>query len=96
MKKHSYIAIDIDGTLLDDHDTYDINRFNRAVTTLQQRGYHFIVASGNGYDALKEIFKNSPMVNNFVAENGGRIIINNKSVFEKHIQSKLFSRFLQN
>lgn len=75
MNKYRFIAIDIDGTLLDDNDYFDIERLNRDVAELLQRDYHFIVASGNSYDALTSIFKPCPLVKNFVAENGGRIIV---------------------
>lgn len=72
MKTH-YIAIDVDGTLLDDHDHYDQPRLVHDINELTKRGITFIVASGNSLDALQGLFP--PLVNNFVAENGGRVII---------------------
>lgn len=76
MNPFHYIAIDVDGTLLDDQDHYDSQRLNQDVALLKQRGVAFIVASGNSYDALQSIFNNCPAVDTFVAENGGRIIAN--------------------
>lgn len=74
--KIKYIAVDVDGTLLDDHDYYDEKRLVKDITALQQRGITFIIASGNSLDALLTMFKGK--VNNFVAENGGRIFINGR------------------
>lgn len=74
MDHFHYIAIDVDGTLLDSQDHFDARRLNRDVVLLKQRGVAFIVASGNSYDALQAIFHNCPAVDTFVAENGGRII----------------------
>lgn len=73
---YRFIAIDVDGTLLDDQDHYDFQRLNRDVIALQQLGVTFIVASGNSYDALQDLFVPCPAITNFVAENGGRIITN--------------------
>ncbi|MBB1078722.1 HAD family phosphatase [Limosilactobacillus sp. STM2_1] len=80
MNKYRFIAIDVDGTLLDDKDHFNIKRFNTDVAKLTQRGYHVIIASGNSYDALTSIFKPCPLIKNFVAENGGRIIINGQPI----------------
>ncbi|MGM9907316.1 HAD-IIB family hydrolase [Limosilactobacillus sp.] len=74
MKKWQFVAIDVDGTLLDNNDHYDVSRFNNILRQLTAKGIHFIVASGNSLDALHAIFAASPLVKNYVAENGGRII----------------------
>ena len=83
MGKYRFIAIDVDGTLLDDNDKFDVNRLNKDIELLQRQNYHFIIASGNSYDALSTIFQPCPLVTEFVAENGGRLIINGKSVYGK-------------
>lgn len=77
---YKYIAIDIDGTLFDDHDHFDLTRFNRDVEKLASQGVTLIVASGNSYDALQAIFKDCPLVTTFVAENGGRLIIDQQEL----------------
>lgn len=56
MGKYRFIAIDVDGTLLDDNDKFDVNRLNKDIELLQRQNYHFIIASGNSYDALSTIF----------------------------------------
>ena len=72
--KFKYIAVDVDGTLLDDYDHYDHQRLAADIQQLKQKGVTFIVASGNSLDALHSLFTPT-LVNNYVAENGGRIII---------------------
>lgn len=46
MGKYRFIAIDVDGTLLDDNDKFDVNRLNKDIELLQQQNYHFIIAVG--------------------------------------------------
>ena len=62
MGKYRFIAIDVDGTLLDDNDKFDVNRLNQDIELLQRQNYHFIIASGNSYDALSTIFQPCPLV----------------------------------
>lgn len=70
-----YVAVDVDGTLLDDHDRYDRQRLARDIKLLKRSGITFLIASGNSVDALHSIFGKT-LVRNYVAENGGRIIVN--------------------
>lgn len=35
MGKYRFIAIDVDGTLLDDNDKFDVNRLNKDIELLQ-------------------------------------------------------------
>jgi Cof subfamily protein (haloacid dehalogenase superfamily) len=94
MKNNKFVAIDIDGTLLDDHDHYDVARLNRDVVALEEKGVHFIVASGNSYDALQAIFKDSPAVKDFVAENGGRLITNHHDILSYCHQRATLTKLL--
>ena len=79
MLPQKFIAIDIDGTLYDDHDHFDRQRFNRDYQELLNKRILLIVATGNSYDAVQSIFQGCP-VDTFVAENGGRIVINEQDV----------------
>lgn len=79
MLPQKFIAIDIDGTLYDDNDYFDHQRFNRDYQELFNNGILLIAATGNSYDAVQSIFRGCP-VDTFVAENGGRIVINSQDV----------------
>lgn len=92
MLPQKLIAIDIDGTLYDDHDHFDRQRFNRDYQKLMNNGILLVVATGNSYDAVQAIFKNCP-VNTFVAENGGRIIINGHDTIS-HVHSRILLKQL--
>lgn len=83
MAPYRYVAVDVDGTLLDDADRFDSTRLNRDVLMLKKLGVTFIIASGNSYDALSNLFQGCPAVTNFVAENGGRIITGHKELFSQ-------------
>lgn len=77
---YKYVAVDVDGTLLDDQDNYDHQRLAATIRKLEQHGITFIIASGNSVDALQSLF-DEQLVNNYVAENGGRIIINGEVIY---------------
>ncbi|QFQ93053.1 Cof-type HAD-IIB family hydrolase [Lacticaseibacillus manihotivorans] len=62
------IAVDMDGTFLNDEKTYDHDRFNKLYAKMQAQGTRFVVASGNQYYQLKTFF-NQPEVL-FLSENG--------------------------
>lgn len=91
--KIKYIAVDVDGTLLDDHDHYDEQRLVKDITALQQRGITFVIASGNSLDALLTMFKGK--VNNFVAENGGRIFVNGQETSDYPHQRPVLKELLR-
>ncbi len=68
------IAVDMDGTFLNDEKRYDKSRFLALYARLKQRGIHFVVASGNQYYQLVHYF---PEIHNeigFVAENGAYVV----------------------
>lgn len=89
-----FIAIDIDGTLYDDHDHYNMQRFNHDIKALADNNIQLIVATGNSYDAVQFIFQDSPAVDTFVAENGGRVIVNGKTVIAQVHQPEILRRLL--
>lgn len=76
---YKYLAVDVDGTLLDDQDHYNQQRLVSDIQKLKQVGVTFIIASGNSVDALYSLF-DKHLINNYVAENGGRIIINGREI----------------
>ncbi|QZN92273.1 Cof-type HAD-IIB family hydrolase [Limosilactobacillus panis] len=87
-----YVAVDVDGTLLDEHNCYDEQRLIKDVAALKQRGITFIIASGNSLDALLHMFKGK--VDNFVAENGGRIFVNDQKISDSPHQRPVLKQLL--
>lgn len=68
------IAVDMDGTFLNDNKTYDRERFQAQLLALKARGIRFVVASGNQYYRLREYFTGIDCNDiAYVAENGGYV-----------------------
>ncbi|KNC92121.1 Cof-type HAD-IIB family hydrolase [Trabulsiella odontotermitis] len=65
------IAVDMDGTFLNDAKTYNRARFQQQYQRMKQQGIRFVVASGNQYYQLKSFFPEIASEIAFVAENGG-------------------------
>ncbi len=62
------IAVDMDGTFLNDAKTYDRERFNQLYMKMHAQGTRFVVTSGNQYYQLKTFFDQPDVL--FLAENG--------------------------
>ncbi|AFJ47393.1 Cof-type HAD-IIB family hydrolase [Shimwellia blattae] len=71
--KIKLIAVDMDGTFLDDRKQYDKARFMAQYQAMQARGIRFVVASGNQYYQLISFFPELRDQIAFVAENGALI-----------------------
>lgn len=50
------IAVDMDGTFLNDQMSFDRKRFSAQYSQLKERGIKFVVASGNQYYQLISFF----------------------------------------
>ena len=74
------VAVDMDGTFLDDRKQFDHEQFDQLLTEFEKRGVHFIVASGRPYVRLKQDFKGFADRMDFVTLNGSRLIIKGKDV----------------
>ncbi|WP_054634331.1 HAD family hydrolase [Pantoea sp. SGAir0180] len=68
------VAVDMDGTFLDDKKQYNRARFLACYHQLSQRNIRFVVASGNQYHQLRSFFPEIASEIAFVAENGALII----------------------
>ncbi|OON41712.1 sugar-phosphatase [Izhakiella australiensis] len=68
------IAVDMDGTFLDDAKQYNRERFAHQYRELKARGIYFAVASGNQYYQLLSFFPELADEISFVAENGAWVI----------------------
>ena len=65
------IAVDMDGTFLNDKKTYNRERFQQQYQQMKAQQIHFVVASGNQYYQLASFFPEIVDEIAFVAENGG-------------------------
>ncbi len=64
------VAVDVDGTFVRSDYTYDVPRFKRILSVMKNAGCHFVVASGNQYYQLRDLFPGYYDELSFVAENG--------------------------
>ncbi|MBE8208092.1 HAD hydrolase family protein, partial [Leptospira borgpetersenii serovar Ballum] len=71
--KIQLIAVDMDGTFLNDNKQYDKERFTTQYAALKQQGIKFVVASGNQYYQLISFFPEIKDEIAFVAENGALV-----------------------
>ncbi len=71
------IVTDIDGTFYDDNRYFDKKRFSKIQRELQKRDIQFVVASGNQYAMLHNLFDNDDSIH-YIAENGALSIASSK------------------
>ena len=64
------VAVDVDGTFVRDDYTYDIERFDKIFSRMTAAGCKFVVASGNQYYQLRDVFQKFGDRISYVAENG--------------------------
>lgn len=69
-KNIKMVAVDVDGTFVRSDYTYDVPRFKRILSVMKNAGCHFVVASGNQYYQLRDLFPGYYDELSFVAENG--------------------------
>lgn len=75
------VAVDVDGTFVRSDYTYDIPRFQRILSQMKDVGCHFVVASGNQYYQLRDLFPGYYDELSFVAENGAFVKDRKELVF---------------
>ena len=75
------VAVDIDGTFVRSDYTYDVPRFQRILARMKRAGCHFVVASGNQYYQLRDLFPGCDQELSFVAENGAYVKDRTELVF---------------
>lgn len=71
------IAVDMDGTFLNNHQDYDRKRFLDVYLKLKDKGILFGVASGNQYFQIKSFFPGLDHELFYVAENGAMVLYKN-------------------
>lgn len=64
------VAFDMDGTFLNDQNTYNHARFAELLTKLRAKGIHVVAASGSQYQRLQTQFEQFQDQMDFVSQNG--------------------------
>ncbi len=75
------VAVDIDGTFVRPNYTYDAVRFKNIFMRMKNAGCNFVVASGNQYYQLRDLFPGHHDELSFVAENGAFVKDRKELVF---------------
>lgn len=75
------VAVDMDGTFLNDQMNFDRKRFSAQYAQLKDNGIKFVVASGNQYFQLISFFPDIADEIAFVAENGAYVSNENTEIF---------------
>lgn len=88
------IAVDMDGTFLDDNKQYNTQRFARQYALLKAKGIRFVVASGNQYYQLQHYFPDIKDEIAFVAENGAWVSDRNEEIFCGELASECVHQVL--
>ena len=75
------VAVDMDGTFLDDQMHYNRTIFRKIYNYFKENDIYFVVASGNQYYQLKSFFDDYQDEITYISENGAYIIENKKEIF---------------
>lgn len=75
------VAVDIDGTFVHADYSYDVPRFKSILSRMKNAGCNFVVASGNQYYQLRDLFPGYYDELSFVAENGAFVKDKTELVF---------------
>ncbi len=82
------VAVDMDGTFMNDDRTYDHQRFDRVLTELRKQHIHFIVSSGRPLARLRRDFANFLDRIDIVAENGALLVQDNQIIVSHYLTYK--------
>lgn len=88
------IAVDMDGTFLNDEKRYNVTRFNNLFEQLLERKIKFVVASGNQYFQLRSFFPDIYHNITFVAENGANIVMGDQPFYNAELDQKTLTKTL--
>lgn len=79
------VAVDVDGTFVRDDYAYDVERFERILAKMTAAGCKLVVASGNQYYQLRDVFGNQGDKISYVAENGAFVTDCGELIFAANI-----------
>ncbi len=82
------VAVDMDGTFLNDQRSYDHDLFAQILNKLEKHNIQFIVASGRPFARLKNDFSEFIDRVDFVTANGSRLIVEGKEVAVEGLTKK--------
>lgn len=82
------IAVDMDGTFLDDQMNYNRAIFKKIYQCLKKSDIHFVVASSNQYYQLKSFFDAYQDELIYISENGAYIVDHKDEIFHTEISKK--------
>lgn len=85
------IAVDMDGTFLDDKKRYNRRRFLHQYARMKEQGIHFVVASGNQYWQLASFFPEIAHEIAFVAENGAWVVCEGEDLFNGALNEEQYA-----
>lgn len=89
------VAVDMDGTFMNDDLTYDHQRFDKVLTRLHDHGIHFIVSSGRPLSRLKRDFANFLDRIDIIAENGAILVQDNNIISSHYLTQKTGMELIQ-
>lgn len=88
------VAVDVDGTFMRSDYTYDQVRFDKIFKKMKEIGCHFVVASGNQYYQLRDLFEPYSSDIGFVAENGAYIVDSDEVVSHVKFAQEVVDEFV--
>jgi len=88
------IAIDLDGTLLDDDKQYDKKRFDQLAEKLKADNVHLAIATGNQYVKAIEFFDELKEELIFITDNGSTIHLGDELHYSKTLGALEYQFFI--
>lgn len=94
LKSPKLVAVDMDGTFVHNDNSYDRCRFEKILKRMNDKGAKFVVASGNQYYELRDLFPGIDEQLAFVAENGAFVKDEDTMVFAADMDRRAVERVL--
>ena len=79
------VAVDVDGTFMRTDYTYNVELFEKIFARMKELGCNFVVASGNQYYQLREMFEKYRNEISIVSDNGAYIETRGELIFAADI-----------
>ena len=86
------VAVDVDGTFMRDDYTYAEERFKKILARMKNSGCNFVVASGNQYYQLRDIFGKYGGEISYVSDNGAYVEARGELIFAADIPKAAVNR----